>query len=168
MSSPLPRRKSVSLRFADLKTVAAALGLAAASLGLSGCPGDLDPRLMTTGPTVCDAATFMRGTTCSIANCHHSTNPSGGLDLFSDGVAGRLLGHMPDPANGTTQCGSVTTPYIVPNSEPVMGLLLDKLKPMAEVPCGLPMPYPGIMLLPANEIACITEWAQAVAKGQIQ
>ena len=162
---PLPRRKSVLLRFISMKTAVAVLALALASLGLSGCPGDLDPRLLgPVGPTVCDAATFMRGTKCSIAGCHNVTMPASDLDLFSPGVVQRLLGQMP-PA-GSDACGANTTPYIVAGSEPVMGLLLDKLK--ASAPCGLPMPYPGLELLPQNEIDCITEWAQAVAKGEIQ
>jgi hypothetical protein len=167
VSSPLPRRKSVSLRFAHLKTVAAALLLAAASLGLSGCPGDLDPRLMgggtTTcpGPNVCNGEAFMKGAKCSMAGCHYNVTPAAGLDLYSDGVITRLVGRMPDPAMSQS-CMTSTMPYIAQGSDPVMGLLLDKLKMTPS--CGLAMPYPGLELLPASDIACLTEWAQAVAK----
>ena len=166
MPPSLPRRIAVLLRFTYLKTVATALVLAAASLGLSGCPGELDPRLKgPVEPTVCDAATFMRGQTCSIAGCHFMTAPAGDLDLFSPGVISRLIGRMPNPTSATSACTASTMPYLTAGSNPATGLLLDKLKMMPT--CGLAMPYPGLTLLPANEIACIQEWSNAVTTGML-
>jgi hypothetical protein len=143
---------------------AAALLLVAAGLGLSGCPGELDPRLLNPGPTVCDGEALLASAKCSMAGCHFMTVPAGDLDLFSPGVIQRLVGRMPTPTS--TSCSTITTPYLTAGSNPATGLLLDKLQmtPM----CGLAMPYPGLMLLPANEIACLQEWSTAVTTGMIQ
>jgi hypothetical protein len=106
----------------------------------------------------------MKGAKCSMAGCHYMTNPSSGLDLYSDGVIQRLLGRTPDPV-ASMACGQHTAPFLVSGSNPATGLLLDKLRNPS--PCGFPMPYPGIELLPAADIACIQEWATAVTTGMI-
>jgi hypothetical protein len=149
------------------------LTLAAFSLVLSGCPGDLDPRLMGTGTggsggggNVCDGAAMMADTLkCgSNAGCHGSTAMIAGLDLVSAGVAGRLLGRMPDPTTSTS-CGASTMPYIVQGMSPATGLIFDKLN--ATPTCGSPMPFP-LGNLPQADRDCLQEWANAVATGQIQ
>jgi hypothetical protein len=156
------------LRFIGLKS-AAALLLAVASLGVAGCPGELDPDLLngtgtggTGGTQICNGATFMKGAVCSMSGCHYMTNPASGLDLYSDGVIQRLLGRAPDPAISMS-CAQNSTPLLVAGSNPATGLLLDKLKKPA--PCGTAMPYPGLELLPAADITCIQEWATAVTTG---
>jgi hypothetical protein len=151
----------------------AALVLAASSALLSGCPGDLDPRLMGSGsggsgggPNVCDGAAMMADTLkCgSNAGCHGATAQISGMDLVTAGVAGRLLGRMPDPATSTS-CGSSAMPYIVSGSNPATGLLFDKLNSLPT--CGSPMPFP-LGNLPQADRDCLQEWANAVASGQIQ
>jgi hypothetical protein len=164
------RRPSIVLRLCGSKT-AAALLLAIAAFAVSGCPGELDPDLLnaagtggTGGPQICNGAAFMKGAKCSMAGCHYMTSPASGLDLYSDGVIQRLLGRPPDPV-ASMACGQHTTPLLVSGSNPATGLLLDKLKDPS--PCGLAMPYPGIELLPAADIACIQDWATAVTTGMI-
>ena len=170
--SSLPRRNPRSLRSFSLH-VSAVLVLAVSSLGLAGCPGELDPRLLgptgtggTGGPQVCDGKALMRGQACSQPGCHAASGAQAGLDLFSDGVVQRLLGKSPiEPPPAGAACAGMNMPYLVAGSNPATGLLLDKLKNPA--PCGLPMPYPGLMLLPAAEIACLQEWSTAVTTGMI-
>jgi hypothetical protein len=168
---PLTHRPSVLLRFIGSRSAAAALLLTVASLGVSGCPGELDPDLLnargtggTGGTQVCNGAAFMKGAACSRAGCHFMTDPASGFDLYSDGVIQRLLGRPPDPATSLS-CAQNTTPLLVSGSNPATGLLLDKLKKPA--PCGTAMPYPGLEPLPAADIACIQEWATAVTTGAI-
>jgi hypothetical protein len=112
---------------------------------------------------VCDGAALMVAK-CTQAGCHGSSSPQAGLDLFSAGVAGRLLGK---PSNTTANpiCSSNTTPYLVMSSSPATGFLLDKLQPTP--PCGSVMPeIPGP--LGQADLDCMNEWATAVTTGQIQ
>jgi hypothetical protein len=131
---------------------------------LSGCPGELDPRLKGgTGPQVCDGAALMV-TKCGMAGCHGATQPQAGLDLFSAGVAGRLLGQPSNTAMNPA-CASNTTPLLMTSSNPATGFLLDKL--VQPPPCGTVMPQiPGP--LPQGDINCLQEWSTAVTTGQIQ
>ena len=166
--SLLPRRilhpLALALRNTSVRVLAVVV-LGGSSVVLSGCPGELDPRLKGgTGPTVCDGAALMQ-TKCGMSGCHGVSAPAAGLDLYTTaGLAGRLLGQ---PGNATLNpvCASNTTPYLVTSSNPAMGFLLDKL--MATPPCGTPMPQvPGP--LPQTDIDCIEEWSTAVTTGQIQ
>ena len=77
----------------------------------------------------------------------------GGLDLVT-APFDRLVGDMPDGSN-SSQCGGVTTPYLVAGSNPATGLLLDKLMPSP--PCGAMMPT--LDVLNPTEVACIQSWA---------
>ncbi len=159
--SLLPRRiLALALRNTSVR-VLAVLVLGGSSVVLSGCPGELDPRLK--GPMVCDGAALMV-TKCGMAGCHGASQPQAGLDLFSAGVAGRLLGQ---PSNTTLNpaCAANTTPFLVTSSNPAMGFLLDKL--VQPPPCGTIMPQiPGP--LAQTEIDCLKEWSTAVTTGQIQ
>ena len=148
---------------------AARAQLAPLLLGVSiftstGCPGELDPRLLEgPGPTICDGAALLKSTTCSALGCHGAVGPRGGLDLYSDGLVMRLLGKTPDPTVGEACIGN-TMQYLVPGSDPAEGLLLDKLN--AVPVCGAPMPYP-LGNLPAAQRDCLSAWATAVTTGVI-
>jgi hypothetical protein len=152
----------------------------AVGLWAVGCAGNLDPSLVpqgtggtgspqgtagTGGPAPCDALTMILGNTskCASVGCHGMTAVQG-VDLMSPGVVARLVGRMP-PATSPS-CATSTMPYLVPNSNPPMGLLLSKL--MEPVPCGSVMPFAGIggALTPAD-MTCITEWSLAAIQGRI-
>jgi len=159
--SPLPRR---TFRFSLVLCLALA---SVASLGLTGCPGDLDPRLMgggggTGGQQVCDAAALMV-TKCAQPGCHSDSSPQGGLDLKSAGVAARLK--AAPPAGMNPSCTDDLRPaYLGPASDVSMGFLFKKL--MMPPPCGSPMPELGTWT--ANDATCLQDWATAVVNGQIQ
>jgi hypothetical protein len=142
-----------------------------ASVALTGCPGDLDPRLQgggtagTGGPAACDAPAMVfdskPNALCASVGCHDPMFKQGGLDLTNDAqLVSRLLGVMSDGSNGS-RCGNgvSTEPYLVPGSNPAMGLLLDKMfvKP---APCGDPMPSIGT--LTQQNMDCIKSWALSV------
>src|SRR5262245_51303923 len=160
--SPLPRRPSSS------RTFFATLLLSLSSIGLLGCPGELDPRLEMTGSggtggaMVCDGAALMM-TKCAMAGCHGATTPQAGLDLYSAGVVARLLGRPSNPAMNPA-CASNTNVYLEPSSTPAKGFFIDKLT--VPPPCGTIMPQiPGP--LSATDMACMTDWATAVTTGRI-
>jgi hypothetical protein len=183
MPSPLPRRKTGSLSTSGLRaatnprTVLAALALGAASLALYGCPGNLDPSLLSgTGGTgggagsgaICDAPMMVLASTDAQKGCgdnvacHGPGIKQGGLDLVSAGVISRLLDKAPDPTKSVA-CQSSTKPYLISNTNPAQGLLLDKLSSGS---CGSPMPYP-LGNLPQQQRDCLTQWANAVTTGMI-
>lgn len=145
-------------------TLVLLLGLT--SVVLTGCAGDLDPRLMssggggTGGPQACDAPGTVFAVPpngkCTLAGCHDPTYKQGGLDLTNDaGLAARLLGVTSNGMNGSS-CGANTTPYLVPGSNPAMGLLLDKMF-MSPPACGAKMPSIGS--LTQQDMDCIKSWA---------
>jgi hypothetical protein len=158
----------------------AALALAAASLALYGCPGSIDPGLSGTGgsgnsgggggtSSVCDAPTMVLQSTDMMkgcgndAACHGATLKESGLDLVSPGVVARLLGKMPDPTTSLS-CMSSTMQYLIPNTNPAQGLMIDKLN--SSPSCGSPMPFP-LGNLPAQQRTCLMDWATAVTTGEI-
>jgi hypothetical protein len=166
--SSLPRGNATTLG-----NLFRALALVASGLALTGCPGELDPALLpgggggsggggTGGGTVCAGDAILKSSTCAVAGCHGVNAPSGGLDLFSDGLVTRLLGKAPNPA--TTQLCSGGMQYLVPDSNPATGLILDKLNPLPS--CGGTMPSP-LGNLPADQKQCLQEWATAVTTGRI-
>jgi hypothetical protein len=141
------------------------------SLGLAGCPGDLDPRLLGptgtgggggSGPQVCDGAALMV-TKCGQPGCHSSTAPQAALDLASPGVISRLLGQPGNPT-ANPSCADNTKQLLVTGSSSGDGFLIDKL--ISPVPCGTIMPQiPGP--LSATELQCMKDWATAVTTGAI-
>jgi hypothetical protein len=157
---------------------ALALAVAVAGVGLTGCPGSLDPSLTGTGTGgsgggggtsgICDAPMMLFQSTdlqtgCgSNAACHGATAKESGLDLVSAGVVARLLDKAPDPAMSVS-CSASTMPYLISNTNPAQGLLLDKLSSGS---CGSPMPYP-LGNLPQQQRDCLTQWANAVTTGMI-
>jgi hypothetical protein len=161
LPSPLPRR---------LITVTFTLLLGLTSFGLAGCPGDLDPRLMSTTPAPpCDAPGTVFDVPpnhglCATLGCHDATpTAQAGLNLTNDaGLAGRLLGVMPSGTNGSV-CTGVTMPYLVVGSEPATGLLLDKMF-ATNLPCSGGNRMPSLGTLKPQDPACITSWANALTK----
>jgi hypothetical protein len=138
------------------------LCLGLASVALTGCPGDLDPRLMNSKPQVCDAAAVMV-TKCGQPGCHSDSSPQGGLDLKSAGVAARLMAAPPAGANPSCT-DDLRTAYLGPASDPSTGFLFQKM--MTPPPCGSPMPQLGTWT--TMDADCLLEWATAVQNGQIQ
>jgi hypothetical protein len=136
------------------------------STGLAGTTGTTGGGA---GGTICDAprlvfqsADLQRG--CgSDAGCHGATLRASGLDLASAGVIARLLDKTPDPATSVS-CAASTMPYLISSSNPAQGLLIDKLS--ATPSCGTPQPFP-LGNLPADQKACLLQWATAVTTGVI-
>jgi hypothetical protein len=163
------------------------LGVIATSLGLMGCPGSLDSSLLDNGSGTAgtsggsgtggtasvnctgtnDGATLIT-TNCAISGCHIPGGvQSEGLDLTIDATIGsRLVGVLSPGASGSV-CGGWPTPYLTPGAIPTpTGLLIDKISlktgNAALCPGGAPMPYPGVVLLPATQQACIEQWAEGL------
>jgi hypothetical protein len=136
-------------------------GASSGPAGTSGAAG--------TSGTICDApalvfqsADTLRG--CgSDAGCHGATNHESGLDLVSPGVIARLLDKAPDPVTSVS-CMGIKTPYLISNSNPAKGLLIDKL--ISTPSCGSPQPFP-LGGLPADQMNCLMQWATAVTTGAI-
>ncbi|HMF40336.1 MAG TPA: hypothetical protein VKQ32_06570 [Polyangia bacterium] len=122
-----------------------------------------------TGGTICDAPHQVFQSTdtqrgCGSDNgCHGAVLHESGLDLVSPGVIARLLDKAPDPTTSISCMGS-TMPYLIPNSNPASGLLIDKLK--SSPSCGVAQPYP-LGNLPADQKSCLLQWATAVTTGVI-
>jgi len=188
MSSPRHRRTPRLLSPTNVRVArapaglraCAALALAVASLALYGCPGNIDDSLAGTGgsgntgggggsSSVCDAPTMVLQSTdlqkgCgSAASCHRATLKESGLDLVSPGVVARLLGKAPDPTTSLS-CMASTMQYLIPNTMPAQGLMIDKLNTTPT--CGSAMPYP-LGNLPSAQRTCLMEWATAVTTGMI-
>jgi hypothetical protein len=167
------------------------LGVVGMSVGLLGCPGTLDPSLLTSnggggtgatgaggsgpaggsgGGSNCvgdlDGATIVTGN-CAIGSCHDSGDAAlsgAGLDLTINATIGmRLVGVMSSGNSAAgSMCGGNAEPYLTPNSNPATGLLIDKIN--KSPPCGTEMPYPGLpsQLLSAAQTACVEQWAEGL------
>jgi hypothetical protein len=140
-------------------------------LALSGCAGGLDPALFPptgvagasgSGGMVCNAPAMVLTPKCGLPGCHGASAPQSGLDLASTGLVARLIDHTPS-ATLSLSCGASTKPYLVSQSNPASGLLLDKLD--SPPPCGAQMPL-GAML-DASDRACVDAWALAVTTGVV-
>jgi hypothetical protein len=92
--------------------------------------------------------------------CHDSTGTFANLNLTSNGLAGRLVGVAP-PGGGSSpsMCAGMNKIYLVRDSSPATGLLLDKLT--SNPGCGVRMPQ-SVAALSAANIACIQSWANTV------
>ena len=148
-----------------------AAGMLVSVLMLSGCPGTLDPAVLAgstgTGGSSSNCTGDNAGATivtknCAISGCHDSSGAvfAGDLDLTVDSTIGsRLVGVMAAQPTATNlaACMDETVPLLVAGSTPATGLLIDKINP--NPPCGLAMPYPGLILLPAAQRTCLIEWA---------
>src|SRR5262245_9604729 len=86
-----------------------ALGAVLASLGLAGCPGEIDPSLLNTTPnnTPCDAMPIFMAKGCAGAGiCHDSAGSAAGFDMATAGWETHLVGVSP-PGGGAipSKCG---------------------------------------------------------------
>jgi hypothetical protein len=141
----------------------------------AGCPGTLDRSILDGGsppPNVCDAPNMIFVSTgCAMAGCHPAGNTmfGAGLDLSPSGIVGRLLNQ--GPSTNTTASASCSMlsppakPYLVPNTNPAQGLLLEKVV-QSTVPCGTFMPQVGNPLS-SDQLTCLNAWATAVTTGVI-
>ena len=172
MTRPLarpPARPSGRLVTRAVLGATALLGLVATV----GCPGTLDPSLLGGGsggsgppPNVCDAPNMVFATTCTTVGCHPQGNTmfGAGLDLSPSGVVGRLLNKGPSTnTNAGASCTGYGKAYLVPNTNPAQGLLLDKMDP--SISCGTVMPQVGSVT--SAQVTCLNAWATAVTTGVI-
>lgn len=182
--NPLPPRPIGATRW--LVT----LGAVAIAFAALGCPGELDPQVaaekmrmtMGTGGTTgvggaggggggavfCDAPgmvlSVMDTTGCAINGCHTPVSALGGdLDLYPDGLVGRLLDKLPTGLEAS-MCGDAGKPYLISDTNPAEGLLLDKLF-MRPPPCGSAMSPFGD--LAPDKAECVRNWALGVTTGAI-
>jgi hypothetical protein len=124
-------------------------GGAGGSFGMAGAPG-------------CDIAPIIVRSGCNIDGVCHGANPAAGLDLLTPGWEARLLGAGPRRGAGElvrTECADQGRIYLVPGSNPAVGLLMDKLRP--NPPCGKQMPN-GLPPLQPEQLACFQAWATAL------
>jgi hypothetical protein len=162
-----------------------AVGSIVMAAALSGCPGTLDPALLTGeggsaggssgggttgagGASPCTGA--MAGdalvtSNCAVSGCHTTADApisGGGLDLTINATIGSRLVGVVSPGDSTADsvCGGST--YLKAMSNPATGLLIDKIK--GTQTCGLGMPYPGgsAFLLPSAKQTCIEQWAEGL------
>jgi hypothetical protein len=102
---------------------------------------------------------------CATQYCHDTSGASacGGLDLTIDsGIAARLVGVMSSGSattNGSICAGTGADAYLIPNSSPAMGLLIEKVG--TTPPCGARMPYYPLngKYLTDSQIQCLQLWA---------
>ena len=91
------------------------------------------------------------------AVCHDADAPQGGLDLFSPGVASRVV----DVAPGLC----VTSGNYVDSADPLgASFLLEKIE-AATPSCGAAMPPLPEAPLTSAEVACITAWITEITGG---
>jgi hypothetical protein len=135
--------------------------------GASGSNGGVGGNLGAAGGAGigCDVAPIIVKSGCTIDGVCHGTMPAAGLDLLSPGWEARLLGGAPTRGAGLlekTMCADQGRVYLVPGSNPAVGLLMDKLRP--NPPCGHQMPY-GLPALQPADVACFQAWATALTTG---
>jgi hypothetical protein len=162
--------------------LAGATGWLLAAGAVVGCAGSLDPSLTGSGGTTGTGSGGNMGsggggstTDCTGDNdgakivmnqcttmCHSAGNPlSVGLDLTNDsGLSARLVG-VTSKGGGLSACGGNSEPYLMANSNPASGLLIDKMK--SSPPCGDPMPF-GEPALSATQQQCVIQWATTLTK----
>jgi hypothetical protein len=120
---------------------------------VAGCPGSLDDpdRFSAQFGTCPDMPAFF-GKTCAVATCHAAKNPSAGLDLESDDIAGRLTGKMATGSSG----------LLIDPSSPSESVLYTKVTDSP--PSGARMPLGGDPLDDAM-VGCVLTWIESSTKG---
>jgi hypothetical protein len=100
--------------------------------------------------------------------CHDSSGTAAGLSLVADGWDQSLVGRMPSAtasaSSSASMCAGMGYVYLVPGSAPAAGLLIDKLDPAGQAPCGANMPGSGPRLTTA-EFDCVRSWATTLTTG---
>ncbi|MDB4982263.1 MAG: hypothetical protein JWM82_3015 [Myxococcales bacterium] len=130
--------------------------------GTSGSNGGASGNSGVAGAPGCDVAPIMLKSGCTIDGVCHGTMPAAGLDLRTSGWQMRLLGTGPTRGAGLlakTMCADQGRIYLVPGSNPAVGLLMDKLRP--NPPCGAQMPF-GLPALQPQDLECFQAWATAL------
>jgi hypothetical protein len=152
---PGARRRSLPSR-----SILGVLGAVLASVGLAGCPGEIDPSLVpsqVTGP--CDAMPIFAMHSCaSTGICHDNQGSAAGFDMATAGWETHLVGVNP-PNGGTIagKCGGMG-PYLDPGSSPATGLFIKKLT--GSPGCGDRMPQLATLkYLTTDEMSCVQRWA---------
>ncbi|HVR62213.1 MAG TPA: hypothetical protein VMU50_09965 [Polyangia bacterium] len=117
-------------------------------------------------PTGCDTSGIFSKYTCTTV-CHGAAGaPSfGGFDMTAATFPHSLVGGMPAAPTmaNMNKCGGMNQVYLKPGVQPAQGLFLDKLKP--NPPCGVQMPMGTGMMLTADELTCVQNWANNVVAG---
>jgi hypothetical protein len=165
------------LRFKGRVAGAARCGLGGILLALAaaGCPGAVDPSLWPpgtgnnsgnpgsggTGMAACDPTPIFAAKLCANLGCHDSFATSANFDMTSTGWQTRLVGVNPKGGGANPSKCAGNGPYLATDKKPATGLFLDKLKPDAGAPCGVPMPQIGTPLS-AEEFDCVQSWATAL------
>jgi hypothetical protein len=133
----------------------------------------------TAAPAGCDIAPIIKTYSCALAlACHDAKGSAAGLDMASATFASHLVGTLPGVAAGhTIQTPSIcaldttnkTVAYITKPTTPgghAGGLILEKVKGpfcMGGGMTGVQMPTTGPPYLSTTEIACVQNWADALA-----
>jgi len=113
-------------------------------------------------PTTCMEAIFT--TSCATAFCHQAGGqlpPAAGLDLGSPNVAARLVDQPAAHEMAVPNTGCMPGKLIDSTTPAASWLLLKLNTPAAQQMCGVPMPSGS--MLPADQIACIQTYINAVA-----
>jgi hypothetical protein len=114
---------------------------------------------------------------CATSSCHIpgplNDGQSGGLDLTVDANIGSRLVDVTSAgtSNNGSSCVGNTEPYLKSGSNPATGLLIEKIQSSPKCTanstcCGLPMPYPGLVLLSPQQQTCLIQWATTLTSPQ--
>ena len=125
------------------------LGLCAAAVLLTACPGSLsNPDDFGDGGVVIKDAETILAESCGTSDCHDDMAPQADLDLLSPDVETRLV----DVDATGIGC---TSRILVIAGDPDGSYLMDKVLNTPGI-CGLSMPVVGF--LPADEIEVLRQW----------
>jgi hypothetical protein len=102
---------------------------------------------------------LFRGPKCSLCHTKATLYPTS-LDLVSDGLAARVVDQ---PASTDPAKGKCMGRVLVPRSDPLGGLFVEKVRTAAPQSCGDRMPQNLPALTPA-EISCVELWAMLAVK----
>ena len=97
-----------------------------------------------------------------VGACHDAQGSAAGLDLTTPGWDRRLVGASPKTTSQAafpSLCAGQGRVYLVPGSQPAVGLFLDKLKP--NPPCGGREPLLGSFVTP-EDLDCFQRWANVL------
>lgn len=99
---------------------------------------------------------------CAVSGCHDTASSqfAANLDLTVNSTIGsRLVGVMAAQATALNMasCSSEQEPLLEANTNPAMGLLVDKIGP--NFPCGGRMPLDNPAPLSTTQQTCLIQWA---------
>jgi hypothetical protein len=145
----------IERRWARRGGIAVALVMAIAG-ALGACAAPLEePERFGSGligdDAVCDAPKLVFRGEC--AGCHSAASQSGGLDLQSPGVEGRVIGVLAQGGPG----------LLVNPAEPDQSVIVTKL---SSPPFGKRMPV-GATLAPSN-VTCVRAWVRSAVRASAE